>query len=410
MNSSSQLFLTLTLLSVVIHAFFSMLEMSCVSFNKVRLQYYVSQGSRRARWLHKLLQNPTYLFGTTLIGVNTALQFGSECSRRFYASLGVNPDYAPLTQVVIVLIFAELSPMFAARRFSEHVSMLGIPIIYFMSRLFTPVIFLLGLLCRFLHLILKIPNSMSHILSRDEIQKAVEAREEKGGEEEDDLEMISTNIFALKEKTAKDLMEPVKNALLLNSDCTIDHLRLILKAPYPPYFIFYEGSPENIVGIAYARNLIRETSEKLAIEKAITPWFILEQASIMEIIKQFRSNNRRFALCLDRDGNPTGILTLDAIIDEIFCPGPKTLKEGEKYVLQSQIDRTFKGDTELKEIEKRFSITFPDNSVETLEKLMEKHLMHPPVLGDVLIFEGIELIVEDAPLIGKLKIRIRTLV
>ena len=101
-----------------------MIEMACVSFNKVRLEYYVSKGKKRALWLSFLLHHPAYLFGTTLIGVNVALIIGSECARRFYAALGLNPDLAALTQILLVLIFAEISPMFAGRRYAEHVASL----------------------------------------------------------------------------------------------------------------------------------------------------------------------------------------------------------------------------------------------------------------------------------------------
>ena len=43
------------------------------------------------------------------------------------------PRLRPLSQVFIVLIFAEISPLFAGRRYAEHVAMLGVPIIYFTS-------------------------------------------------------------------------------------------------------------------------------------------------------------------------------------------------------------------------------------------------------------------------------------
>ena len=130
MDHSWKYFFLLILISVLVEGFFSMLEMACVSFNRVRLQYYVSKKNRRAIWLSSLLKNPARLFGTTLIGVTTALQFGSECARRFYISLDLSPDWAPLSQVIIVLIFAELAPLFAARRYAENVVMLGIPIIF----------------------------------------------------------------------------------------------------------------------------------------------------------------------------------------------------------------------------------------------------------------------------------------
>ena len=105
----------LVLIFLLIEGYFCMVEMGAISYNPIRLQYAISRGDRRSIWLSHLLQKPSRLFGTTIVGVNTALQFGSESSRRLYASLGWDPDLAPLTQVVIVLLFAEFIPMFAGR-------------------------------------------------------------------------------------------------------------------------------------------------------------------------------------------------------------------------------------------------------------------------------------------------------
>src|SRR3989344_1318355 len=107
-----QLFLLITLGAIIFQGYFAMMEMAIVSFNRVRLQYFVAKENRKAIWLSKLLQRPTYLFGTTLIGVNFFLQLGSESARLFYSSLGLNPDYALASQILIVVVFAELIPMF----------------------------------------------------------------------------------------------------------------------------------------------------------------------------------------------------------------------------------------------------------------------------------------------------------
>ena len=130
-----------------------MLEMACVSFNKIRLQYYVSKGYKRAIWLNYLLQHPSRLFGTTLICVNVGLIVGSECSREFYSSIGLNPDWAPLTQVFFVVIFGELSPMFAARNYAENVAMLGVPLIYFSAKLMSPLLWATSLLSKLCNLL-----------------------------------------------------------------------------------------------------------------------------------------------------------------------------------------------------------------------------------------------------------------
>ena len=63
-------FLFLTLLAIVTQALFALFEMAAVSFNKMRLQYYVSKGDKRAIWLNDLLHHPGRLFGTALICIN----------------------------------------------------------------------------------------------------------------------------------------------------------------------------------------------------------------------------------------------------------------------------------------------------------------------------------------------------
>ncbi len=131
------IYLVLSLLAIVIQGLFAFFEMACVSFNKVRLQYYVSIGTRRAIWLEYLLKRPSRLFGTTLIGITTSLVIGSECARRFYESMNLNPDWAPLTQVPLVVIFGELAPMFAARRHPEQSAMFCVPLMILLARILT---------------------------------------------------------------------------------------------------------------------------------------------------------------------------------------------------------------------------------------------------------------------------------
>ncbi|MBP7075396.1 MAG: DUF21 domain-containing protein, partial [Rhabdochlamydiaceae bacterium] len=159
MNESWEFLLTLILICLVIQGFFAMLEMACVSFNKVRLQYYVSKGNKRAIWLNDLLHHPGRLFGTALICINAALQIGSEASRRLYESLHFSPDLAPITQVIIVLIFAEIAPLFAGRRYAEHAAMIGVPVLYAMSYLLRPLIWLFDGFCRIVHKLIGSPTN-----------------------------------------------------------------------------------------------------------------------------------------------------------------------------------------------------------------------------------------------------------
>ncbi len=263
-HESWKFFFLMILACLVIQGFFAMAEMACVSFNKVRLQYYVSRQNKRAIWLSYLLHHPALLFGTTLIGVNTALIVGSECSRRFYMALGLSPDFAPLSQIVLVLIFAEIAPMIAGRRYAEHVSMLGIPILFFFSVLFRPVIWSLDLFCRFVNRLIGHPVAAGAYLSREELQNMIEERDETILSESSKREFntVVASIFTLKNKTAKDLMLPLTQVPLVPSFCSVKEMREILQDKPISYLPIYHRTSQNIVAIAYPRDLLRLSENK----------------------------------------------------------------------------------------------------------------------------------------------------
>lgn len=401
-------FLLLIVISLIIQGFYSMLEMASVSFNRVRLQFYVSQGSKRAKWLSSLLSNPTYLFGTTLIGVNTAMQFGSECARRFYSSLDLSPDWAPISQIFIVLIFAELSPMFAARRYAENVIMLGIPILYFTSFVLRPLILILDLFCRFIKFLLGMKTQAGLYLTREELQKAIEEREDTPKEKFDPVLM---NIFSLKNKMAKDLMEPLDQMKLISSSGTVGTLKTILGLEPFPFVPVYHKSPKNIVAIAYPRDLLRHSLETPLRPHCRSPWFITEKNSILEIMKEFRKNSQSLAIVLNIQGQATGVLTLNAVVDEVFGRRDEWISFGS-YLSEKHkvlVDRSFPGNTLASDINQWLHINLPiEDKEDTLEDLMERALSRRPDRGDIVRLDNFELLVEEASLIAGRTILIRS--
>lgn len=397
--------LLLIFICLVIQGFFAMLEMACVSFNKVRLQYYVSKGSRRAIWLNELLHNPGRLFGTALICINAAMLVGSEASRRLYESLELSPDLAPLTQVIIVLIFAEIAPLFAGRRYAEHAAMMGIPILYAASFILSPIIWLFDGFCRFVHRLIGSSEKAGLYLSREELQKIFEEKDEE------EFNTISAQIFALRNMTAKDLMQPLSKSHAVPSTANISDMRQLLTSTYSPFVLMYNKIPDNIIAIAYPRDLLRLPESKRVREYARSPWFITEKDPILTILRQFRRNNESVAVVLDEKGFARGVLTLDEIVDEIFGLSDSWMSF-EEMVPRSHhvvLDRTFPGDQKITEFNQVFKVHLDAHGRETIEELMAHLLGHIPTVGESIRVDQFELTVEEASLLGPKSIAIRTI-
>ena len=403
MDTSWKFFLLLILICLVVQGFFAMVEMACVSFNKVRLQYYVSKDNKRAIWINKLLQSPARFFGTSLICINAALQLGSECSRRFYESLGYNPDYAPLTQVFIVLIFAEIAPLFAGRRYAESAAMLGIPVVYATSIILSPVVWIFDKLCTGVHYLIGSSEHAGMYLNREELQKILE-------EKEGEFDAIVSNIFSLKTKTAKELMQPLSSIQLVPSFYTVAEMRRLLTTTYSPFVPMYHKDPKNIVAIAYPRDLLRQSDNKKVREHAKSPWFITEKESIIVILKQFQRNNQSIAVVLNEAGHATGILTLDEIVDDIFGQSDEWMSIGEFAPRMHHIvvDRAFPVATKIQDFNTEYHVHLDAQGTDTLEELVTKALGHSPSAGESIRIDQFELIVEEASFLGAKTITIRT--
>jgi putative hemolysin len=410
MEHSWQFYLFCSLICVMAQGFFSMFEMACVSFNKVRLQYYVGLNMKRALWIQALWAKPSRLFGTTLIGVNLFLQVGSEFSRRFYESIHLDPDFAPITQILLVVIFGELAPMFAARRHSEQVAMLYIPVIFTISKILFPLIWFIEGLNHVLQRLFGKKKDTDLFLSREEIQRAFEERDTQiSTSEKDVFTTFSTRFFSLRNKTAGHAMIPLHLCPMIPSSSTLEEMKHALSVHYSPFLPLYHRQKENVVAIAYPRDFLKYVVGKKVIDYARPPWFIVQTDPLLSILKQFKRNNQSVAVVLDESGQAVGVLTLDDLVDEIFGePSDQLFQEDEEQVSSLYIERTLSGDMLVSQFNVQFHAALAHEPDETISELLNRLFKHHPVKGESIRIEQFEFIVSEPALFGAKSVSVRT--
>lgn len=425
--SRSQLYLLYIFIALAIQAFFAMSEMALVSFHKLRLEYYASLGNRRAIWLTRLLRRPSLLFGTTLIGVNTALQFGSQFAREFYESIGLSADWAPLSQVLLVVLLGEITPMFAGRKYAEHAALLAAPLLYAFSWIFRPFIWLLDWICSQIQ---KRVQGAGHggglQLSREELQRIFEERE-GSAERRGSWNAIASRIFLLRGRTARDLMLPLTSFRQLSEKMAVGEVRKLCSSKESSFFLLYGDDPKTVRGILYPIDLVGRPAEAKVAAYATSPWFLSEQISVMQLLRQMRSSQQTIAMVLDGAGQVVGLITLDEVIDAIFgriddwvtlahhttkgAPELPTPAEARQIV----VDRTFLAGIPVVQFEKEcgLSLLTPEErdhyQAESLEQVMHKVLGREAEAGETVLLAGFELSMIQAALLAPKMVRVRTL-
>lgn len=403
MNEPGLSFLMFTLLAVAVQGFFAIFEMACVSFNKIRLHYFASLGKKRAVWLSELIQRPSRLFGATLIGVTASLQIGSECARRFYESVGFNPDLAPLSQVFLVVIFGELVPMFTARRHPEQLAMAFAPIMILISRILSPVIWAFDMIAKGMHCLMGKSRENPSFLSREEVQKAFE----EGEEVREEFNILLAKVFRMKTIFARQMMTPIDSVQLIASTSLAAQACNQLKARYASFLPIYHLTPRNIVAIVYLRDLLMADQKKKVLDISRPPWFVTQDASVLQILEQFRRNNQTIAVILDAGGQACGILSLDQMIDAIFGPEQYSPMETEKGGLY--VERTVLGSLTIEQFNRDFKANLPFETGDTLSDLIVAKLEHPPARGESVEIGSYELTVLEPTIRGVKTVSIKTI-
>lgn len=371
------LFLGYTFLCIFVQGFFALFEMAAVSVNKVRLKYDLSLNQKRAVWLHYLLSRPSRLFGTTLIGINAAMQIGSECSRQFYEALSLDPSWAPVSQVVLVVMLAELAPLFAARRHPDQLAMALVPFMVAMARLFTPMIWIFDALSKGIHKLMGRSEEVPLFFSREEVKVAFEDKRQT----KDELSFIVSRIFALKNQTVETLMSPLSEIQMLSSLDTIHEAKHRLSVHYQQFIPIYHRIESNVVGIAHMSDLLSLKEGQKLLDHTRSPWFIPKGMLLLDVLDPFRRNNQIVAVVVNDSGAAFGFLTLDQILTQIFGEASGVLWD---HSIQSVVhfERTLSADLPLSEFNRQFFTHFEGEEEECLSDFLIRLLDHSPVKGE----------------------------
>jgi Mg2+/Co2+ transporter CorB len=112
--------------------------------------------------------------------------------------------------------------------------------------------------------------------------------------------------------------------VMINADLPPEDLvREVLATEYTRIPL-WRGTPENIIGVLHAKDLLRAIraaegdSSRIDVSTiALPPWFVPEMRPVSEQLKAFRRRKTHFALVVDEYGEVEGMVTLEDILEEI---------------------------------------------------------------------------------------------
>ena len=304
-------------------AFFSGSETALMSISRIRLKHLAKTKPRRTKIIEGMLHRPERLIGTILLGNNLVNVAMSAIATAIAIALWGDKGIAYVTGILtlIILIFAEITPKVYAKYFNERVSLLTAPVMRAMMVVFNPIVIAVTFVANKLLLLLGIDVSKIKrpVLTEEEVKTCIQIGWDDGSITSSEKKMLS-RIFTLNDKNIEEVMVPKAKMTTLDIDWPNEKImETILQSGYSRFPVS-KGKAMEIVGAIYAKDILRYYNSKksFSLGKIMRPPLFVEGGKKIDLqLRSFQAKKIHQAVVLDKDGQITGLITLEDILEEL---------------------------------------------------------------------------------------------
>ena len=223
---------------------------------------------------------------------------------------------------------------------------------------------------------------------------------------------IVEGVIDLEETIVREIMVPRIDIVAVEAGISVSEATKVVLGSGHSRIPAYEGSLDNIVGVLYAKDLLKSVSEG-ATESPIRPmlrppYFVPETKRASELLREMQRDKVHLAVVVDEYGGTAGIVTIEDILEEIVGeiqdeydveePLLEYVSEDE-YIVDSRLS--------LDDLEDLLGMEFDLEGVDTVGGLVYSYLGRVPEKGALIPLGDYELEVLSVlgRRIGKVRIR-----
>ncbi|WP_461302642.1 hemolysin family protein [Aureisphaera sp.] len=324
-------------LSLVLSAFFSGMEIAFVSANKIHIEIEKKQSNFLALILQRITRRPSKFIATMLVGNNIALVvYGLfmgdllvDWFQTFLPSEHAIVNYALgdlslLTQTVISTLVILLTAEFLPKVFFQIYANRLVKVFAFPAYLFY---LLFSIISEFViwisDLVLKVffktegdavQLSFSKVELGNYISEQIETLEQK--DEIDSEIQIFQNALEFSEVKAREVMIPRTEVVAIEIHTTPKELQKLFSDTGFSKILVYNESIDDILGYVHSFELFKKPS---VIKKILMPVvFVPETMFAKDVLNILSKKRKSIAVVIDEYGGTSGIITVEDIIEELF--------------------------------------------------------------------------------------------
>ncbi|MCB9094452.1 MAG: HlyC/CorC family transporter [Halobacteriovoraceae bacterium] len=303
-------------------AFFSGAEAVLMSIPVERTKQLIEAGGVKGRIFQFMLEKPTELLTTILVGNNIVNIFvaslATAITSRYFKddviaiSVGVTTAF--------ILIFGEILPKTIARTKAEA---LVYPTMVILRFLFIFLYLIVKPLSLIIQLLLgKNAHLNGRLVTKDDIEFMVNQAEKEKTIDSKQIDLLNS-ILEFPTIKVKDIMVPRNKVIGIDSKNSkfSEILATIREYAHSRYPVFEEDL-DNMIGFLHVKDLAFvsfDERENFKVSEFIKePFYVYEHMKIQAVFDHMNRNKVHLSIVKDENGMVVGIITLEDIMEEIF--------------------------------------------------------------------------------------------
>jgi putative hemolysin len=399
-----------------LNGFFALSEIALVSVKKSRIEHLASQGSKRAKTILQLLENPENFLssvqvGITLIGIISGAYGGATLTddlEGYLSGVAFLHSYVHDVSLVIVIggityfsiVIGELVPKSIAMNNAEVIALTCVPIIKYFTLATYPFVKLLSISTKLILKVSGIKDNGDEKISEEELLFMLKSAGKQGVIETEESQ-VHQNLFSFTDQTAKSLMTNSKDVEWVDYNSDKEKIFTQLRESVHSKFIVGEGSIDKIKGVITIKDFLENHNKPtFKLDDIISePIFITPNTSAFKILNIFKLKKQYVGIVIDEHGGVKGIITLHDLIEAIVGDLPDKDETDELNIIKRENGSyLIHGKTPIYEINQYFHREMIEDNIPkyaTISGFMLENLGSIPNTGDKFNYKNLQFEIID---------------
>ena len=405
--------IAIVLILTMFNGLLAMSELAIVSARPARLRVMAEQGNRGAQTALELGAEPgrflsSVQIGITLVGILSGAISGATLGARlstYLIQIGVSPTMAQTVAVggvVVVitylsLIIGELVPKQIALRSPEGVAARVAPLIFWISRIAAPIVWILDRSGKLVLRLLGQAGESDRGISDEEIKVVISEARLAGVIEPAEKDMIA-GVMRIADRTARGLMTPRHEVQTVDINDSSEEIRQQFVDSRRSRMPVRDGSDDEVIGVMTCQDLLAALHKKSPDMRSMVQSVpvIREGLPALNVIEQLKTTPTRMLLVYDEYGHFEGIVTSMDVLEAIAGDFPDAGDDEPKAVQREDGGWLVAGWMPADEFADMIGLTLPeDRSYESVAGLVLDQAGVLPKLGSHIEFGGWKIEVVD---------------